>query len=291
MNVTFIVKFELIFFLCFMPEYITRLCSLFKVILVRNAGGNDYAALLNALFGNILGVFVTPAMIYFFMSTAGLGVIKQSYDISSYLHVVGTLSLTVLLPLVVGLIINRIWTEQLMWAKVKFHFTEINSVALLILVWAVFCDLFQSGLLKTVNTYDLLTVMALNASFYILFSFFALFIGRVPNLCVCRKENHDEEPLLSEHQPKKASLIERWRFSREDTIALMFCSSTKTLAKGVPVIAAVFANSNQGLIGLLSLPLILYHIEQLMLGSIEVLLLQRWLKQHHNDDSKETLQK
>ncbi len=37
------------------------------VVFTRNAGGNEEAALFNATLGNILGIFVTPLLIYFFI--------------------------------------------------------------------------------------------------------------------------------------------------------------------------------------------------------------------------------
>jgi sodium/bile acid cotransporter 7 len=258
--------------------------------MTKNAGGNEVVSLLNGLLGNILGIFISPALIYLLMQNTAFGVVKQQYDIDGYLHVIGKLSLTVLLPLFIGQIINRIWTEKVLWAKAKFYFTEVNSVALLILVWSVLCNLFQSGLLSTVSTFDLLTLIVLNALLYISFTLLALFIGRLPNLFICRRQNHNEQPSLLEHQQKQLTLIERWRFSRENTIALMFCGSTKTLAQGVPLITAVFVNSNQGLIGLLIIPLILYFVEQLILGSIEVLLLQRWIKQPSKNNTEQLLQ-
>ena len=47
--------------------------------------------------------------------------------------------------------------------------------------------------------------------------------------------NDDQQLLLLKPDRKQKTLIERWQFSREDTIAIMFCSATKTVAKGVPV--------------------------------------------------------
>jgi sodium/bile acid cotransporter 7 len=258
--------------------------------MTKNAGGNEYTALVSALLGNILGIFIAPAMIYLFMKNLGLNVVNNLGGISNYGRVIATLSLTVLLPLIIGQIINRIWTEKVMWAKVKFHFSEVASLALLILVWSVLCNLFQSGALKAISSFEFLVLIVLNALFFVSFTLLALFIARLPNIFVCRKENRDEQSLLMEPQQKEATLIERWRFSREDTIAFMFCGATKTVANGAPLIAAIFAGQNQTLISLLTLPLILYHVEQLILCSIAVLFLQRWLKRHSLADKKELCQ-
>jgi sodium/bile acid cotransporter 7 len=165
-----------------------------------------------------------------------------------------------------------------MWAKIKFHFSKIISIALLILVWTVLCDLFQSNLLQTLNRIDLLIIVILNAAFFLVFTLLALLIARLPNICICRKQeiNHDHQPLLQEHQSKSPSLIESWRFSRENTITFMFCGVTKASALGLSLIAALYINQDHGHVGLLSLPLLVYHVEQLILCSIEVILLRYW---------------
>lgn len=261
--------------------------------MTKNAGGNESAALVNAVLGNILGIFVSPALIWLFMLSADINVLHQPYNIHDYLQVLLNLGLTVLLPLIVGQALHSIWTEKVMWAKTKFHFAELNSVSLLILLWSVLCDLFYSKLLETITKVDFVTVILLNAFLYTTFSLLAMFFARLPNIFVCqtRTMNNDQQPLLVGHDEKQKTLIERWRFSREDTIAIMFCSATKTVAKGVPLITAVNSTNNQNLIGLISLPLILYHVEQLILGAIEVILLQRWLKRKYDRNCTELVEK
>ncbi len=246
--------------------------------MTKDAQGNESGTLLNGLFGSFTGVFVSPALIGFFMKIFDSTAIKQTYDTHHYFRVLGHLSLTALLPLIVGQIINFIWTEQIMKAKIKYHFSKIISVALLILVWTVVSDLFQSNILQTVKKIDFIIIVILNAAFFLVFTFLALFIARLPNVCFCRKQetNHDHQPLLKEQQSKSSSLIERWRFSRENTISFMFCGVTKTLSLGLPLITAIYVDHDPGHVGLLSLPLILYHIELLILCSIEVLFLQQW---------------
>jgi sodium/bile acid cotransporter 7 len=46
---------------------------------------------------------------------------------------------------------------------------------------------------------------------------------------------------------------------------------------GVPLINVLYQNGDPGMIGVLSTPLLLYHVEQLILGNIEVELLKKWV--------------
>ena len=53
-------------------------------------------------------------------------------------------------------------------------------------------------------------------------------------------------------------------FDREDTIAIQFCGSKKSLATGLPMASVIFASGGTSL-GLLILPLMIYHQVQLMI--------------------------
>ncbi|AQP44157.1 bile acid:sodium symporter family protein [Tessaracoccus flavus] len=54
-------------------------------------------------------------------------------------------------------------------------------------------------------------------------------------------------------------------FPREDRIALMFCGTKKSLATGVPMASVLFGGAT---VGLLVIPLMLYHQAQLLTGSV-----------------------
>ena len=55
-------------------------------------------------------------------------------------------------------------------------------------------------------------------------------------------------------------------FGREDVIAIEFCGSKKSLATGLPMASVIFAAGGTSL-GLLILPLMIYHQVQLMICS------------------------
>ncbi len=245
--------------------------------MTKYCGGNEAGTLLNIIFGNVIGIFLSPALIFMFMAIANTESGQQSFNMANYRSVIVLLSVTVLLPIVIGQIITFFWTEQMMWAKTKFHFAEINGVLLCLIIWAVLCDLFQSHVLKTVNTTDLLIIIMFNALLFVTFLLIALFIATVPNVFMCGQQeiDHDHQPLIKENQSKSPTLIQRWRFTRADTITFMFCGSTKTLSLGVPLITAMYPDASSGYVGLVTLPLILYDIEQIIISSIAIIILQR----------------
>lgn len=57
---------------------------------------------------------------------------------------------------------------------------------------------------------------------------------------------------------------------------------------GVPLINVLYQNGDPGTIGVLSTPLLLYHVEQLILGNIEVEILKKWVKR--GKDRREALE-
>lgn len=62
------------------------------------------------------------------------------------------------------------------------------------------------------------------------------------------------------------TLVRLLSFSREDQIAALFCGSTKSLVHGVAIGKVLFPSA--AILGLVLLPVMLYHLQQLILGSI-----------------------
>ncbi|KAI9249358.1 SBF-like CPA transporter family-domain-containing protein [Helicostylum pulchrum] len=238
-----------------------------NVVMTKNANGNEASALMNAALGNVLGIFVSPALVSVFQgpliaaspedesaNTAG-----GSVDFGMVLKQLG---LTVLLPLVVGQLIQIAFTEPVAKFKVKCRLSDVSSLCLLLMVWSVFSDAVHAGSFSAVAGKDIAAIVVLNFCFYIIFSLSSLFLARLP-------------------YPKSVCGRLKWldnlQYSREDTVAVMFCGATKTVAMGVPLINVLYQKGDPGTIGVLSTPLLLYHVEQLILGNIEVEILKKWV--------------
>lgn len=143
------------------------------------------------------------------------------------------------LPLAVGQIL-RPWLGA--WAtRHKPRISVVDRLTILLLVYTSFCDSFQQGIWSRQGGAQLFLVAALGAAL------FALVLGITS---------------------RAARLL---GFSRADRIAAIFCGSKKTLASGVPMAKLIFG-AHPGL-GLILLPLMIYHPLQLIVGGI---LAQRW---------------
>jgi solute carrier family 10 (sodium/bile acid cotransporter), member 7 len=64
-----------------------------------------------------------------------------------------------------------------------------------------------------------------------------------------------------------------WAGAREDTIAIVFCGSKKSLAAGVPMAGVLFPGPD---LGMILLPTMLFHQMQLMVCAV---LARRWASQ------------
>jgi sodium/bile acid cotransporter 7 len=59
------------------------------------------------------------------------------------------------------------------------------------------------------------------------------------------------------------------------------CAATKTVALGIPMINIIFGNTTVA--GIISIPLLIYHAEQLVIGSIFVSWFIKWTAKEISD--------
>jgi sodium/bile acid cotransporter 7 len=144
------------------------------------------------------------------------------------------LCLMLLLPLVLGQFLRR-WLAGF-FARYKRYTSIIDKLVILLLVYAAFCNSMISGIWQQQGHAVLLSAV----------------LGSAVLLAVI---------LWMTTRTARAL-----RFNNADEIAAVFCASKKSLAAGVPMAALIFGN-NPGL-GLILLPIMIYHPLQLIVCSI-----------------------
>ncbi len=146
------------------------------------------------------------------------------------------------LPLTVGQML-RPWLGA--WAaRHKPRIGLVDRGTILLLVYTSFCDSFQEGVWSRHGYGQLALLLVLCAA---LFALVLAVTGR----------------------------LAAWLgFPREDRIAAIFCGSKKTLASGVPMAKLIFGAHPA--MGLILLPIMVYHPLQLIVGGV---LAQRWGRQ------------
>lgn len=154
------------------------------------------------------------------------------------------LSLTVLVPLILGQICRVIAKKRL--EDLNPPFGTISSCILLLIIYATFCDTFNN------SEHDMSAWSVFQVAVIVFF-------------CQC---------LFLSLAYTFTTLLKV--FSRQDIIAALFCSTHKSLTLGIPILKIIFGNSPQ--LSSLSLPLLVYHPTQIILGSVLVPWLQDWVK-------------
>lgn len=188
------------------------------------ARGNVPGAIVSASASNLLGVFVTPALVVLVMTGAN-GRIGLSQ--------IGDIVVQLLLPFVLGQLSQR-WTAGF----VKAHNAPLKLVdrgVVVLVVYTAFSQGMSEHMWSQVTGPQLVVVVA------VCLVLLALML------------------VVTWHVPK------RMGFSRQDNIAIQFCGTKKSLATGLPMAQVLFAGAG---VGLLVLPLMIFHQAQLMACSV-----------------------
>ncbi|KAG9072058.1 hypothetical protein KI688_006280 [Linnemannia hyalina] len=279
-----------------------------NVVMTANSNGSESLALFNAAFGNLLGVFISPLIVLILLhSTPETPSGQHGMDYATILRDLGT---TILIPIVVGQIYLYYFPRSIAWAKSKVHFPTLNSTCLLILVWTVFCDAFNNNTFSAVSAGEIIAIGALQGVIFWVMTFFLAFLARSRPAKLrilkimdqqhqesLRQEAHLEDQTVSNLQTSGSSAdnehpnvtrglsLPRNKvqaffepMSKEDTVAILFCGGTKSVAMGIPMIKILYSsNSGSQLAGLLATPLLIYHVEQLFSGAFMVGWLKKWV--------------
>jgi len=165
--------------------------------------------------------------------------LRTSGQVQPLWPVVADLLRWLVAPLALGQLL-RPWLGA--WAqRHKPRIAVADRCTILLLVYTSFCDSFKEGVWSRHATAQLALAAA---------------------VCV---------GLLAAALLLTGWAARRWGFVRADRIAAVFCGSKKTLASGVPMAKLIFG-AHPGL-GLILLPIMIYHSVQLVVGGI---LAQRW---------------
>ena len=158
--------------------------------------------------------------------------------------IVASLTTTVVLPLAAGQAVRARFEQQLLQANLPLG--KLSNVALLVIIYTTFCTTFSTPLHVTSAT--LLTTVALLVLFH----------------CAC---------LLATFH------LARGSFSPRDVVVVMFCGSHKSLTLGIPMLGIVFHGHPH--LSALSIPLLIYHPMQIVLGSVLAPAMLAWVRSTH----------
>ncbi|XP_058266004.1 sodium/bile acid cotransporter 7 isoform X1 [Hemibagrus wyckioides] len=205
------------------------------VILTKAVGGNEAAAIFNSAFGSFLGIVVTPLLLLLFLGSS------SAVPFSS---IFSQLFMTVVVPLIVGQVCRRFLREWL--ERRKPPFGTVSSVVLLMIIYTTFCDTFSNPDIE-LDHLSLLIIVFIIFTIQFTFMLLTFFLST-----------------------RKSS-----GFTAADSVAILFCSTHKSLTLGIPMLKIVFAGFEH--LSLITVPLLIYHPAQILLGSILVPTIKAWM--------------
>ncbi|ADY51335.1 Bile acid:sodium symporter [Pseudopedobacter saltans DSM 12145] len=144
------------------------------------------------------------------------------------------LILQVLLPVLLGLIFHNkySWFAE----KYKVRLKQFDQSIILLIIFNSFCESFTENVFAALSINDLLRLTMFSVALFFVIISITNFISNLLN------------------------------FSKEDKITLMFCGSKKSLVHGTVMSKILFPGSD--VMGVILLPLMIYHTSQLVICSI-----------------------
>ncbi|KAM6266714.1 sodium/bile acid cotransporter 7 isoform 2-T2 [Spheniscus humboldti] len=154
------------------------------------------------------------------------------------------LFMTVVVPLIIGQIVRRYIKDWL--ERKKPPFGAISSCVLLMIIYTTFCDTFANPNID-LDKFSLIIIVFIIFSVQMSFMFLTFLFSTRNNSS----------------------------FTPADTVAIIFCSTHKSLTLGIPMLKIVFEGYEH--LSLISVPLLIYHPAQILLGSLLVPTIKSWM--------------
>lgn len=149
-------------------------------------------------------------------------------------NIMGKLVLQVILPVGLGILLHRYWGAAAERNKKKMRY--FDQAIILIIVYTSFCESFARDMF---SNYRILDLMLLGISMLLLLFLVYGIIQFISKLL---------------------------KFNRDDSVTAVFCGSKKSLVHGTVMSKVLFPDATT--VGIILLPIMLYHALQLLVASI-----------------------
>ncbi|XP_027260710.1 sodium/bile acid cotransporter 7 isoform X2 [Cricetulus griseus] len=193
------------------------------------------AVILTKAVGGNEGIIVTPLLLLLFLGSSSS---------VPFTAIFSQLFMTVVVPLIIGQIIRRYIKDWL--ERKKPPFSAVSSSVLLMIIYTTFCDTFSNPHID-LDKFSLVLILFIIVSVQLSFMLLTFIFSTRNNS----------------------------GFTPADTVAIIFCSTHKSLTLGIPMLKIVFAGHEH--LSLISVPLLIYHPAQILLGSVLVPTIKSWM--------------
>lgn len=257
-----------------------------NVVMTGKANGNTLLCLCEVFIGNVLGAFITPALVQMYMSSGPLqfgdpatgSSVQQLYG-----NVMKQIGLSVFIPLFVGQVLQNLFPKQVTWFLTTFRMNKVGSFCLLLIMFSSFSTAFYQNAFTSVSHVSIVFLCFFNVGIYLFFTAICFLCAR-PWFIL---KIFDHEP--NEHSTKiyaiSYKIFRPFYYCKKDAIAVMLCGAAKTAALGVSLISAQYGEHSEHL-GTLLVPLVLYQSEQVITANFLVPFMKKWCSDEDEDGNK-----
>lgn len=268
-----------------------------NVVMTRNSGGDEAAAIIEVVIGNVVGSFISPFLIYGFLpGDAVFDSLRPATPETlgpAYVAVLKQLGLSVLLPLAVGQGLRWSFPKQTTWVLSTFYLAKFCSVLLVLVAWSTFSGAFETGALTRLPKSSVIFNVLINIAEYLLFTVICYYIAYPPKP-VCRFMNgHIADSRVGSRLPgalRRAVTVKR--MPKDLVVAVCFCGAAKTTSLGIPLTAAMWSRLDNLVISSIQVPVLLYTVEQVFVAQFLTIFFKSWSQRGGNqaadDESLET---
>lgn len=251
-----------------------------NVVMTKLADGNDILTLCEVFIGNVLGAFVTPALLQVYMTGMwdfGNPSHQPNGDLSIpqlYGKTMKQLGISVFVPLLVGQVIQNAFVKQTKWCLATLRLSKVSSFMLLLIMFQSFSTAFAQKAFSGVSDASIIFLVVFNVVIYLLFTIITFLYARPFWI----KKWFFEEPDESSTRLYRVgySIFRPFYYNRKDTVAIMLCGPAKTAALGVSLASSQYGAHNPKL-GIILVPLVLYQTEQVITANFLVGIMKRWI--------------
>lgn len=257
-----------------------------NVVMTKAAEGNDVLTVSEVVIGNVLGAFITPALVQLYLtgpwdfgnpSHQGTHVTVTQL----YANVMKQIGLSVFIPLFVGQVVQYIWPKQTKWCLTKFRLSKVGSFMLILIMFQSFSTAFAQDAFTSVSHASIIFLVFFNIGIYLFFTIITyLYLRPRFLLHIFPTEPTPNDTKLYRWGYK---ILRPFYYNRRDTVAIMLCGPSKTAALGVSLVSSQYGSNNPKL-GIILVPLVLYQAEQVFTAQILTRFMKKWI---HAEDPKE----
>lgn len=256
-----------------------------NVVMTTQANGNALLCLCEVFIGNMLGAFISPALLQMYTSNSSWSFANPANGNSIerlYGDVMKQLGLSVFVPVFVGQLIQNLFPSQTKWFLTTFYFNKVSSFCLLLIMFSSFSTAFHQHAFESIPKASAIFLVFFNIGIYLFWTGICFLCSRPFFIPIIFKEKPTTES--SRFYTWSYKFFKPFYYNRRDTICIMFCGAAKTAALGVSLVTAQYGSQFEYL-GRLLASLVLYQALQVITAQVLVHWFKKWEKKDHPEDA------